>query len=70
MKWDGIPHRTRLGKGPPFLISHLSARTAREYALPTSGWRFLFQSDHESQYRSTGFVEELNSNFEAADGMG
>ena len=31
MKWDGIPHHTNLGNRPPFLISCLSARTAREY---------------------------------------
>ena len=30
MKWDGIPHRIDLGKGPLFVISFLFPRTARE----------------------------------------
>ena len=35
MKWDGIRHHTNLGNSPLFLISCLSARTAREYARRT-----------------------------------
>ena len=36
IQWDGIPPHTELGNAPIFLLSCLSARTAREYALPTS----------------------------------
>ena len=58
MKWDGIPLHTGLGKGPLFLIYCLSGRTAREYALPTSDRRLVFQFNHQSEYRPTRFVEE------------
>ena len=59
---DGVPRHTGLGKGPLFLISCLSAKTAREYALPTSDWRLLFLPYHESRYRSPRIVGERHDN--------
>ena len=36
MKWDGIPRHTNLGNRAPFLILHLSDRSAGEYARSTA----------------------------------
>jgi hypothetical protein len=64
MKWDGIPNHTKLGNAPLFLRYYLSARTARDYALPTSDRLLRSLSYHESQYRLTRLKEERTRNVE------
>ena len=67
MKWNGIPLHTGLGKGPLLLFYRLSARTAREYALPTSNrlcrvlglCRIKEYSEYVVPILMTGFIKCL-----------